>query len=141
MSSTEKDTSNKSSRPAPAQETVSPKKLRLKFSRPNSGPAETESPSKSRLYPPGFAGVNEVHGDVPLDEASCYSDWIEDVSHALEDDLVNYEVLHFDGDSPPSLSPEKLREVDLESDKVEVERLVSVGVFRAVKPEEDISKF
>ena len=142
MSSTEMDTSNKSSRPAPAQETVSPKKLRLNLSRPStSGPAETESPSKSRLYPPGFAGVNEVHGDVPLDEASCYSDWIEDVSHALENDLVNYEVLDFDGDSPPSLSPEELSELDLESDKVEVERLVGMGVLRAVKPEEDISKF
>ena len=58
------------SREVPEGRGENPKRPRLLLDRPRgSGRNLSASPSSaSGLYPPGYAGVNEVHGDIPNDE-------------------------------------------------------------------------
>ena len=47
----------------------------------------------------------------------------------------------FNGEKPPDLSPDELRQIDHESDKKELERLVAMGVLRAPKDDEDVTQY
>ena len=103
--------------------------------------SETAPTSTSVLYPPTFAGVNQVHGDVPLWELSDHYEWMEEVEGALENDVDEPNFEEFDDEAPPEASEEELLKIDLESDKVEVERLVAMGVLRRLRPQEDRNQY
>ena len=64
-----------------------PKRPRLLLDRPGVGPSPlASSPAGSPqgpLYPPSFAGVRQVHGDIPLEEWSEQESWINEVGEAL----------------------------------------------------------
>ena len=52
-------------------------------------PGESTRPASSSptstLYPPGYAGVNRMHGDISADELSKCEEWVEDISEVLEE--------------------------------------------------------
>ena len=84
------------------------------------------SPASSSLYPPGYAGVREVHGDMDAAEEANRDTWIDEVGEALlaEDDVYDDEGAGvFDGERPPNLSPDELQQLDFESDVKELTHL------------------
>ncbi|CAE7941469.1 unnamed protein product, partial [Symbiodinium necroappetens] len=99
-------------------------------------PAQGSPTSGSSLYPPGFAGIRAVHNDVLAEELVDDEAWSEELFEAMaregtEDDSCE--------DRPPEVTPDELAAIDFESDKVEVERLVSMGVLRKPHKGEDLS--
>ena len=97
----------------------------------------------SGLFPPGFAGVRQVHGDVPLSEFSSCDEWLDEVGEVLDKDLYESDLINWDaeGESPPVLEPSKLAQVDLESDRHELTRLLEMGVVRPPREHEDVSPY
>ena len=78
------DVSDRATRSAEGEaEVASPKRPRLLVSKP---PSAGSPSSGASLYPPGFAGINLIHGDVPMDEFSSHGEWMEEVESAVEDD-------------------------------------------------------
>ena len=139
------DVSDKPSRPSESHVSdASPKRPRLLLDRPRGGGSASEaggSPAPS-LYPPGFAGVRYVRGDVEAAEEAHWGEWIEEVGNTLmqEEELYELETEYdLDGDRPPELTPEELEKVDFESDIKELTRLEKMGVLRRVRPDEDVS--
>ncbi|CAE7887654.1 unnamed protein product, partial [Symbiodinium sp. KB8] len=108
-------------------------------------PRELEQPTFPGLYPPGYVGVREVHGDIPGEELSNFESWMEEVGESFaEGGLLD------DGESPswdehgehaPELSEDELNLVNAASDKTEIERLVAMGVMRPPLPGEDTSGY
>ena len=97
--------------------------------------------SSSSLYPPGFAGINRVHGDVPLDEWSEWEEWFDDVAAALDEAEAQWTEDGYEGDKPPAMSEEALLALDIEADRVELDRLLSMGVVRELAKGEDTAQF
>ncbi|CAE7268415.1 unnamed protein product, partial [Symbiodinium sp. CCMP2592] len=136
---------------APKAEPV-PKRPRLLLDRPGVTPSPlAASPAGSPqgpLYPPSFAGVRHVHGDIPLEEWSNHEDWIDEVGEALEADIGD-DVWDVDpppewdpeAEKAPELSEEDLAKVDRASDLAEVTRLQKMGVLREPKPGERIESY
>ena len=98
-----------------------------------------------QLYPPGYAGVAMVHGDIPPEELAGYDDWGEDLREAMaeESELAGEFEAWWDedGESPPELSEDELRLVDREADKKEITRLIQMGVARWPAEGEDVSEY
>ncbi|CAE7948885.1 unnamed protein product [Symbiodinium sp. KB8] len=121
---------------------ATPKRPRLLLDRPPGSSPSAASPGS--FYPPGFAGVRAVHGDVCLEEASCAGEWLDEVGESLweeaEPEDPESEVLH-DGEKPPEVTPEELLKLDLASDRHEVERLMQMGAIRHPKTSEDLSSY
>eukprot|EP00439_Symbiodinium_sp_Y106_P015244 s7793_g2.t1 len=120
---------------------VTPKRAKLLLDRP-AGSSPSASPSS--LYPPGFAGVRAVHGDVPMEEMADASAWLDEVGESLWEEVTEESVdgdAGCDGDKPPRVTAEQLAQLDLVSDKHEVERLMKMGVMRRPKPGEDVSQY
>ena len=120
-----------------------PKRPRLLLDRPAGGdPGAASSPSSS-LYPPGFAGVRRVHGDVPTEELVGFDGWSEDMveTMALENDAAAAWEEEVDDDKPPDPTPEELWAIDREADFVEVTRLMQMGVASLPKPGEETSGY
>ena len=122
-----------------------PKRLKLNLSKPQplAQPVAASSSPSAGLYPPAFAGVNQIHGDIPLSEFSNYTTWIGEVGDVLEADPEIMDEPSWDeyGESPPHLSDEDLAKVDYDSDKFELERLVAMGAVRHPRADEDISTY
>ncbi|CAE7403195.1 unnamed protein product, partial [Symbiodinium microadriaticum] len=121
---------------------ATPKRPRLLLDRPPGSSPSAASPDS--LYPPGFAGVRTVHGDVCPEEASCAEQWLDEVGESLweeaEPEDLESEVLH-DGEKPPEVTPEELLKLDLASDRHEVERLMQMGAIRHPNASEDLSSY
>ena len=105
------------------------KRARLLLDKP--GPSSPTT--ASGLYPPSFAGIREVHNDVGAQELIDGEEWSPELFETMSWEAENEAE---DGDKPPDVSPEKLAEIDFESDRVEVERLIEMGVLRRPKPGE-----
>ena len=71
-----------------------------------------------------------MHGDVPLSELSSCDEWLDEVGEVLDKDLYESDLINWDaeGESPPLLEPSKLAQVDLESDRHELTRLLEMSV-------------
>ena len=114
----------------------------LELDRPPGSSPSAASPGS--LYPPGFAGVRAVHGDVCLEETSCAEEWLDEVGESLWEEVepedLESEVLH-DGEKPPEVTPEELLKLDLASDRHEVERLMQMGAIHHPKASEDLSSY
>ena len=132
------DTSSRATREQPEVPGPSvPKRPRLLLDRPPAG-----SPmSSSSLYLPGFAGISRVHGDVPLDEWSEWEEWFEDVADALDEAEAQWTEDGYDWEKPPTMSEEALLALDIEADRVELDRLLSMGVVRELALGEDTAQF
>ena len=76
-----------------------------------------------------------------MEELFSCDGWIDGVEDALESDPTDEVVWDYGGESPPQLSSEELRQVDLKSDLIEVERLVEMGVLRRINPGEYLSGY
>ncbi|CAE7605318.1 GIP [Symbiodinium sp. CCMP2592] len=65
---------------------AAPKRPRLLLDRPvTPGASPGASPSASSgLYPPTFAGIRMVHGDIPAEELTGFENWEEDLVEAME---------------------------------------------------------
>ena len=140
-----------SERPAPSGEGQS-KKPRLLLDRPKApapkapGQSSGSATPSGPLYPPGFAGVMQVHGDIPPEELVDFDNWAPDLLDAManESDLA---AEFFDtwwdefSEKPPELSESELAQVDADADQKEIERLMSMGVLRNRRAEEDISEY
>ncbi|CAE7944736.1 unnamed protein product, partial [Symbiodinium sp. KB8] len=105
-----------------------------------------EHPSEQgQLYPPGYAGVSMVHGDIMPQELAGYEEWDEDLQEAMveESELAGEFEAWWDedGETPPELSEEELRVVDNEADKKEITRLIQMGVARWPAEGEDVSGY
>ena len=104
-----------------------------------------EAASGSGLYPPGYAGVREVHGDIPGEELSNFESWMEEVGESFAEGglLDDSESPSWDehGEHAPELSEDELNLVNAASDKTEIERLVAMGVMRPPLPGEDTSGY
>ncbi|CAE7327609.1 unnamed protein product [Symbiodinium sp. CCMP2592] len=88
-------------------------------------------------------GVRHVHGDVLPEELCGFADWGEDLQEAIaeaweEDDEVPHP-WDSGGEDPPNVSEEDLMKIDREADRVEITRLLEMGVVRWPKPGEDLS--
>ena len=129
-----------------------PKRPRLLLDRPSPGaPAPSAgSPSAStpitNLYPPTFAGIPEIHGDIPLEELSNAEAWIGEVGDILEqefdDDVWDVDPgPHWDpnAEKAPDLSETELLKVDCDADLVEITRLLEMKVLREPAANEDVS--
>ena len=134
-------------RPAETRGGSEPKRPRLLLDRPPgssaspSAPAQAEQQQESQgggtgasgsLYPPTFAGVREVTGDVPMDELAEFELWGGEVatyenSLDLEDGMPDWDP---NADRPPELEGEELDKVDRAADLTEVTRLLEMGVLR-----------
>ena len=111
-----------------------PKRPRLLLHRPS-------SPVTS-LHPPGFAGINEVHGDALPEDESNWEEWLESVEIVLDQERDCEEDLwDMFGDKPPVISEAELKAIDQESDRTEVSRLVKMGVLRPPSKDEDIAGY
>ena len=110
-------------------EATVPKRARLLLDKP--GPSSPTT--ASALYPPSFAGIREVHNDVEAQDLVDGEEWSPELFEAMSWEAENEAE---DGDKPPEVSPEELAEIDFESDRVEVERLIEMGVLRRPKPGE-----
>ena len=87
-----------------------------------------------------------VHGDIPPEELVDFDNWAPDLLDAMvnESDLA---AEFFDtwwdefSEKPPELSESELAQVDAEADQKEIERLMSMGVLRNRRADEDISEY
>ena len=87
-----------------------------------------------------------VHGDIPPEELVDFDNWAPDLLDAMvnESDLAGE---FFDtwwdefSEKPPELSESELAQVDAEADQKEIERLMSMGVLRNRRADEDISEY
>ena len=137
------DTSRGEARPLESAQGVAqgnqPKRPRLLLDRPAVSPT---SRSPQVLYPPGFAGVNLVHGDIEMEELAGSASWAEEVGPVLESETHAYDD-EGDGseDRPPEVSPAELETLDMEADKKEVERLLAMGVMRPPRAGEDLDGY
>ena len=140
-------TSHQQSRPEPVGE-VNPKRPRLLLDRPRPGEPGA-SPSASPpgpLYPPGFAGVRAVTGDIGADELAGFDNW-EPEMHATMEEESELAGEYFDavwdgeGDHPPELSEAELAKVDADADATEIKRLMDMGVARMPREGERIDEY
>ena len=99
-------------------------------------PAQGSPTSGSSLYPPSFAGIRAVHNDVLAEELVNDEAWSEELFEAMEKEGAEDDPCE---NRPPEVTPDELTAIDFESDKVEVERLVSMGVLRKPHKGEDLS--
>ncbi|CAE7232609.1 unnamed protein product [Symbiodinium sp. CCMP2592] len=111
-------------------------------------PAASSAPTSpsAGLYPPGFAGVMQVHGDIPTEELVGFEGWDPDLLNEMisESELAGefFESWWDEfAEKPPQLSEAELSQVDAEADKREIERLMSMGVLRHQRHDEDISGY
>ena len=126
-----------------------PKRPRLLLDRPRPGePGATPSPSASPggLYPPGFAGVREVHGDVSEEDLAGFAEWDPSLKEAMGEEselAAEYLKAEWDQNSerPPNLSAEDLAKVDAEAGATEIRRLLEMGVVRWPKEGEVIEGY
>ena len=119
-----------------------PKRPRLLLDRPHAS-AAASSPSSS-LYPPGFAGIKSVHGDVPTEELAGVSSWSDEMAETMAmefEDAGEWEEEPDDGDQPPNPSPEELWRIDREADYTGITRLMEMGVARHPKLNEDVASY
>ena len=132
--------------PGPAN----PKRPRLLLDRPAlATPSPLGSPAAGPLYPPGFAGVNEIYSKISMDtsveELAGFDTWSEGLDDALESENLQAED-HLEtwwddtGERPPELSQQELDAVDKAADATEVKRLLDMGVARFPKKGEDLSE-
>ena len=122
-----------------------PKRPRLLLDRPQASDASAaaSSPSSS-LYPPGFAGIKSVHGDVPTEELAGVSSWSDEMAETMAmefEDAGEWEEEPDDGDQPPNPSPEELWRIDREADYTGITRLMEMGVARHPKLNEDVASY
>ena len=132
--------------PGPAN----PKRPRLLLDRPAlATPSPLGSPAAGPLYPPGFAGVNEIYSKISMDtsveELAGFDTWSEGLDDALESENLQAEdrlETWWDdtGERPPELSQQELDAVDKAADATEVKRLLDMGVARFPKKGEDLSE-
>ena len=106
--------------------------------------AESHGGTTEQLYPPTFAGVRRVHGDVLPEELCDYDGWPDDLRESLAtawEEAKEEEQPWWDddGEDPPALTPEELEEIDKEADRTEINRLIKMGVARWPEPNEDLS--
>ena len=133
------DSSTKVTRPGPEKGPAS-KRVKLLLDRPKGSP--TAGSVGGSLYPPGFAGISMVHGDVEMDEYSQAETWLDEVEPVLEfTENACEEMWWSPDDPPPELSPDELAALDLESDRTEVERLVAMGALRPPRDGEDLGQY
>ncbi|OLP86509.1 Copia protein [Symbiodinium microadriaticum] len=132
--------------PGPAN----PKRPRLLLDRPAlATPSPLGSPAAGPLYPPGFAGVNEIYSKISMDtsveELAGFDAWSEGLDDVLESENLQAED-HLEtwwddtGERPPELSQQELDAVDKAADATEVKRLLDMGVARFPKKGEDLSE-
>ena len=133
--------------PDSSQQGGVPKRPRLLLDRPrDQGGADRLSPSPSAsLYPPGFAGVHRVHGDVPPQEHVGYDGWSDELLEAMAEESQEAESWEpqwdADGEHAPDLPPDELAIVDQKADHDELARLLEMGVARRPREGEDISGY
>ena len=136
------------SRPEPVGE-ANPKRPRLLLDRPRlDAPlaSPTAAASPSTLYPPAFAGVKAVTGDMPEEELAGFSSWGPELCETLEEESElagEYFEAMWDenAERPPELSEEELANVDAEADAVEIKRLLEMGVVRWPKEGENVEEY
>ena len=123
------------------------KRPRLLLDRPrgtDQGGALSPSTSSS-LYPPGFAGVRCVHGDVPAQEHVGYDGWTDELLEAMAEESQEANDWEpqwdADGEQAPDLPPDELAIVDQRADYDELARLLEMGVARRPREGEDISGY
>ena len=134
-------------RPAEMRGGSEPKRPRLLLDRPPgsssspSAPAQAEQQQDGQagntgasgsLYPPTFAGVREVTGDIPMDELAEFELWGGELatygsSLDQEDWVPDWDP---NAERPPELEGEELDRVDRAADLTEVTRLLEMGVLR-----------
>ena len=128
---------------------VNPKRPRLLLDRPAAAtPSPLASPAAGPLYPPGFAGVNEIYHKISMDtsveELVGFDAWSEGLDDAMESENLEAEE-HLEtwwddtGERPPEPTPQELEAVDKVADATEVKRLLDMGVARFPKEGEDLS--
>ena len=109
-------------------------------------PSPAASPgASSSLYPPGFAGVNQVCDDIPGQELAGLDTWDPEVEEVLEEEWYNADGIDeawWDefGEKPPEVTEEELVVIDRRADLVELETLMSMGVARFPNKGEDLSQ-
>ena len=134
-------------REGPSLEGAVPKRPRLLLDRPASSPQAGSSPGAGgSLYPPGYAGVNNVHGDLLPEELADFSNWAEELQESMfeESELAGeFGATWWDeeAEKPPDLSEDELKAVDREADKTEITRLIAMGVARWPGEQEDVSGY
>ena len=134
-------------REGPSLEGAVPKRPRLLLDRPASSPQAGSSPGAGgSLYPPGYAGVNNVHGDLLPEELADFSNWAEELQESMfeESELAGeFGATWWDeeAEKPPDLSEDELKAVDREADKTEITRLIATGVARWPGEQEDVSGY
>ena len=124
-----------------------PKRPRLLLDRPERmTPSPAASPgASSSLYPPGFAGVNQICDDIPGQELAGLDTWDPEVEEALEEEWYNADGIDeawWDeySEKPPEVTEEELVEIDRRADLVELERLMNMGVARFPTEGEDLTQ-
>ena len=135
--------------PDSSQQGGVPKRPRLLLDRPrgtDQGGADRLSPSpSSSLYPPGFAGVRRVHGDIPAQEHVGYDGWSDELLEAMAEESQEADDWEpqwdADGEHAPDLPPDELAIVDQRADYDELARLLEMGVARRPREGEDISVY
>ena len=132
-------------RDEPPQGGATPKRARLLLDRPQGSPQSVPPAPPGQLYPPGYAGIAMVHGDVPPEELAGYDEWGEDLCETLAEESELAGELETwwdaDGENPPELSEDELRLIDSEADRKEITRLIHMGVARWPAEGEDVSGY
>ncbi|CAE7561573.1 unnamed protein product, partial [Symbiodinium necroappetens] len=101
------------------------------------------------LFPPGFAGVREVTGDIGPEELSGFSAWQDEVATfggelefehggSGEEWAPDWDP---DAERPPDLQGEDLEQVDRAADLTELTRLLQMGVLRKPGETEDVRQY
>ncbi|CAE7306808.1 unnamed protein product [Symbiodinium necroappetens] len=141
------DTGGGSHAERPSGGEATPKRPRLLLDRPpGRSPGSAASPA-SGLYPPGYAGVNMVVGDVGLDESSDFGGWSEELKEAMVDESEHagsyYQEVVWDDEAEhaPELTEAELAQVDSEADRKEAGRLLEMGVIRWPREGEDLTEY
>ena len=141
------DTGGGSHAERPSGGEATPKRPRLLLDRPpGRSPGSAASPA-SGLYPPGYAGVNMVVGDVGLDESSDFGGWSEELKEAMVDESEHagsyYQEVVWDDEAEhaPELTEAELAQVDSEADRKEAGRLLEMGVIRWPREGEDLAEY
>ncbi|CAE7726372.1 GIP [Symbiodinium necroappetens] len=141
------DTGGGSHAERPSGGEATPKRPRLLLDRPpGRSPGSAASPA-SGLYPPGYAGVNMVVGDVGLDESSDFGGWSEELKEAMVDESEHagsyYQEVVWDDEAEhaPELTEAELAPVDSQADRKEASRLLEMGVIRWPREGEDLTEY
>ena len=123
-------------RPVEAKPEPEGKRARLLLGRPSSPStpaAVAPGGGAPVLYPPGYAGIREVTGDIEPEELSEFPSWcgeVEEYGFELEEGGSDDEGPSWDPDAekPPELEGEDLATVDRQADLKEVTRLITTRV-------------